>query len=186
MKSGEISGIRNNLECNVSDSENPTNTSWQMSIQPNFCKIKERKGTLNIGFIRNRMQRKFLAAFNWMQKKYFSTKTWWRKRDLCIFSRRFWVVFSSLCGTCKHLSFSQSILKSFQLFHVDEKHYVVALSAPGLGLILSMRLDRWKDIQSGNYACSILHSQLKARVIPRRFHTHFNTFTENFRSLGKF
>lgn len=103
MTSGEISGIRNNLECNVSDSENPTNTSWQMSIHPNFCKIKERKGTLNIGFIRNRMQRKFLAAFNWMQKKYFSTKTWWRKRDLCIFSRRFWVVFSSLCGTCKHL-----------------------------------------------------------------------------------
>ena len=38
--------------------------------------------------------------------------------------------------------------------------------ASGIGLISSMRLDGRKDIQSGKSAWSVLHSELKTRVLP--------------------
>ena len=48
----------------------------------------------------------------------------------------------------------------------DGKLEVFALRVSELGLISSMRLDGRKDIQSVKSAWSVLHAELKARVLP--------------------
>ena len=54
---------------------------------------------------------------------------------------------------------------SFKLFHAKERVWVFAISASGLGLISSMRINDMKGIQFVKSAWSIFGSELKVLVL---------------------
>ena len=64
----------------------------------------------------------------------------------------------------KYLYVNRSCL--FQIFHANEKFEEYALGMSGLGLVILMRLHGKKDTQFAKSLGSILHSELKAHILP--------------------
>ena len=100
----------------------------------------------------------------------------------------------SLLCNCYIKTFTPKSLSS-QLFHADERLQIFVLGASVLGMISSMRLDGKKDIRSVKSAWSVLHAELKSRVLlpllgnnkgrKINIHTHTHTHTHTHKWLPR-